>query len=392
MPSRRRFLAGTSALALAPLAASCGRSRSGLDVRLLQDSLPPQVLAAFRQQHGNDTALNVTPEPQLRTIWERLQAWQAQADSAGQQAGIGALWPFGGGTNAVADLATLGDYWLQPAIQQGTIRAFEAAELQDWAQLPARWHAPLRRDAQGQPDEGGAIWGAPYRWGATAIAYHRDRLDALGWRPQDWADLWRPELRDRVSVLDSARETIGLTLKALGASYNTGDLSQVPQLEGKLQALHRQVKFYSSSHYLQPLILGDTWAAVGWSHDLLALRRRYPQIEAVFPQSGTALWLDLWVKPAAKESLSQEARSRLGNWIGFCWQLQTARQISQLGNAASPLLPAMAAERLPSEVAQEPLLHPPQPLLDRSEFLLPLPAPARQQYQALWRRIRQSAR
>lgn len=42
---------------------------------------------------------------------------------------------------------------------------------------------------------------------------------------QDWADLWRPELAGRISMVDSPREVVGAVLKYMGASYNTKDIN-----------------------------------------------------------------------------------------------------------------------------------------------------------------------
>lgn len=42
---------------------------------------------------------------------------------------------------------------------------------------------------------------------------------------QDWADLWRPELAGRISMVDSPREVIGAVLKYMGASYNTKNIN-----------------------------------------------------------------------------------------------------------------------------------------------------------------------
>lgn len=41
---------------------------------------------------------------------------------------------------------------------------------------------------------------------------------------QDWADLWRPELEGKISMVDSPREVVGAVLKYMGASYNTNNL------------------------------------------------------------------------------------------------------------------------------------------------------------------------
>jgi putative spermidine/putrescine transport system substrate-binding protein len=216
------------------------------------------------------------------------------------------------------------------------------------------------------------------------IAYRRDKFQELGWTPQDWGDLWRTELKGKISLLDQPREIIGLTLKKLGKSYNTQNLAKIPSLKAELQALNHQAKFYSSDRYLQPLILEDTWAAVGWSSDLLPLVKRNPQIAAVIPQSGTALWADLWVYPQGRE-FTPGAKS----WIDFCWQPATANRIGLLSSATSPMIPGMRTEELLPDLRSNPLLVPPMALIDRSEFLEPLPETAMTAYLTMWKEIRQ---
>lgn len=59
------------------------------------------------------------------------------------------------------------------------------------------------------------------RWGATLIAYRKDRLLRRGGHPiLDWSDLLQPQLQGRVAVTASSRELLGLALKTLGVGYN----------------------------------------------------------------------------------------------------------------------------------------------------------------------------
>jgi len=381
MIKRRSFLLGASALTLAQLASGCSLgSQASLKVLLLQDSLPVQVLSEFRKQLKQKISLDFAPETQLQDLFSRLEIWKDQAKNqdAKQQFSLPLV---GSKTLAIADLVTLGDYWLAKAIKDQLIQPLDSNKLTEWQNLPPRWQNLVRRNQEGELDKDGVPWGAPYRWGSTVIAYRRDKFEAEGWEPpSDWSDLWNPQLRRLISLLDQPREVIGLTLKKLGASYNTEDLSQVVSLEKELLALHQQVKFYSSDNYLQPLLLGDTWVAVGWSTDIASLLQRDRRISAVVPRSGTALWADLWVKPAAAANPSAvETEQR---WIDFCWKPEQAREISLLSTAASPILTALK----PREI--ERLLLPVGDVFDKSEFLKPLPLSAVQQYQELWRTIR----
>ncbi|MEO1673309.1 MAG: extracellular solute-binding protein, partial [Cyanobacteria bacterium J06631_2] len=245
-------------------------------------------------------------------------------------------------------------------------------------------------------DRNGAIYGAPYRWGSTVIAYRRDKLKSLNITIEDWQDLWQPELRDRISLLDSPREVIGLTLKKLGKSYNTDNLATVSELEAELLALHRQVKLYSSDRYLESLVLGDTWVAVAWSADILSLSQRYPEIEFIIPQSGTSLWADLWVKPqlsqaqlVADSGNSGESPRAIAEWINYCWQPETAAQISLFTNGVSPILTSSKSSEIPASLQENVFLNSPVLNSDKSEFLLPLTSTTEQQYRDLWLKIRQ---
>jgi len=387
MPSRRSFLQGSAALALGAIAAGCsGGGDAALRVRLLNRSLPRQLIGEFRRSLASNSNLDFKPEATLEELAELLSRWQALASGELQPLARWRRWvPFvPKPAPPIAHLVTLGDAWLTGAIQAGQLAPLDLETLPHWPRLPPRWQNLVRRNDQGELDPAGALWGAPYRWGTTAIAYDRKQFAKLGWQPRDWADLWRPELRQRIAIVDQPREVIGLVLKKLGQSYNATDLAAIPELPSELQALKPQIRFYSSVDYLQPLILKDVWVAVGWSLDLLAAQDSYPQIATVVPESGTALWADLWVQPAA----ARGASSLAADWIDFCWQETTAQKISLFSEAASPLLLAGDRAQLPEPLQQPSTLFPSTEAIERSEFLAPLPASTEKQYAQLWRKLR----
>jgi putative spermidine/putrescine transport system substrate-binding protein len=280
----------------------------------------------------------------------------------------------------------IGDFWLHSAIQQKLIQPLDPKLWPAWSQLPSRWQNIVQRNTQGEVDPQGQIWAAPYRSGSTVIIYRVDKFQGLGWTPKDWSDLWRPELRHRISLPDQAREVIGLTLKKLGHSYNTADLSKVKNLESELLKLHQNIKLYDSNSYLKPLILGDTWLAVGWSTDISPEVQYQNGLAAVVPQSGTALWSDLWVKPA--EVQSSPTATLADNWIDFCWLPQVATQLSLLTGTTSPIILGMNPQELPQSLRENPLLFPDQAILKKSDFLEPLSPNSVKQYQQLWEKIR----
>jgi putative spermidine/putrescine transport system substrate-binding protein len=376
---RRSFLFGLGATALG--LSGCRRVTSAIEVSLLARALPSQLISKFRSA-APSTDVKLSIASSLQQLFTDLQQ-QAVQPLEVQQPNLFqrvSQFIFGASPNAVSHISMLGDYWLSVAIAQGLIRPLSLEQLQGWKDLSPQWQRIVKRNRQGQVSATGEIWGAPYRWGATVIAYRKDEFRKLGWMPTDWDDLWRPELKDKISLLDQPRETIGLTLKKLKQSYNATNLAAIPDLVSNLQSLNQQVKLYSSTDYLQPLLRKDTWVAVGWSTDILPLSESEPDIGFVVPQSGTALWSDVWVWPTVVDSGTAKLNQE---WIEFWWKPDIAKDLTQFTDALSPAL-----KELSSSNTVKAALAPNQSWFERSEFLEPLPATTLNQYQSLWQQMR----
>jgi putative spermidine/putrescine transport system substrate-binding protein len=386
---RRSFLLGTSGLAISQILIGCNSNKQiKFHVQLLKGSIPGQVVGQFKKSWKSNMELKFTPIDQIEELFQQLQTWRRPNPQ--EQTGWTRYIPRIPLINdhhvdlVPADLVTLGDYWLQAAIQQELIQPLKIVQNQSWSGLGKKWTELVKRDSQGNPHPEGEVWGAPYSWGNTAIVYNRDKFRQFDWRPQDWSDLWRKELRSHISLLNQPREVIGLVLKKLGKSYNTENLDQVPALEMELAQLNQQVKFYDSRNYLEPLAIGDTWLAVGWSNDIIPLLEHYPQMTAVIPQSGTAIWANLWVRPVTKNPKDLP----VDNWINFCWEPNISKQIALLTKTNSPLSTNITVSDIP-KIFQN-LLLTNQDILDRSEFLLPLSTAAIKQYETLFFKMKNS--
>ncbi|QSF49461.1 extracellular solute-binding protein [Thermosynechococcus sp. TA-1] len=341
---RRQFCQGLFALGAIALSGCQATANTGLTVYLLRKSLPPQLIQRFRQQAGVGLQLRLRETP------------QELANT------------FAAGILGSAVLS-LGDAWIAQAVAQRQIAPIPKPLIQnrwDWAEP---WQPLLQ--LIGEDD---ALWGLPYRWGATVLIYRRQFFADLGWEPTDWDVLWHPSVQGHYSLLNQPREVIGLTLKSLGLSYNAPPTH--PELRQRLQRLRQGCRFFSSDAYLQPLMLGSTQLAVGWSTDVLPLLKRDPQTyAAVFPASGTALWVDLWV-------CGQNPDAAALAWLNYWWQPEVAEQLSQFSDAPSPLVSDLRRTLLHRYI---PLATP--TAFAKSELLLPLDVAAQKRYDTLWQEM-----
>ncbi|MEI6369212.1 MAG: extracellular solute-binding protein [Nostocales cyanobacterium ELA608] len=374
---RRAFLLSVSTLALSQVITGCGTNQQLLlNVQLLKNSIPGQVVKKFRKTVTQGGELKFTPIDQLEDLFKLLQTWQQPPTN--QQKEWTSYLPFNQNQRSpTANLVTLGDYWLEAAISQKLIQPLETKNLKNIGYINDKWQQIIKRDQNGK------IWGVPYRWGNTVIIYNREKFQKLGWTPTDWSDLWRSELQNRISLLNHPREVVGLVLKKLGKSYNTENLNQISSLETELQALNQQVKFYNSTNYLEPLIIGDTWLAVGWSDEIIPVISRYQKFAAIVPKSGTAIWADLWVSPAGvnNDDLAYQ-------WLDFCLQPHISKQIALLTKSNSPIQDNMVMGDIEKHLQN--LLLTNAEIFAKSEFLLPLPPAVMKEYEDLFMKMKQS--
>jgi putative spermidine/putrescine transport system substrate-binding protein len=357
----------------------------------LKNSLPPQLLPGFIKSIQSSNKVELVVEGQFKEILAQLQEWSKTGEAEAKGFKV-PLVPAAKSSEYIPNLVSMGDAWLSTAITAKTIEPIDPQKLANWGKLESRWHELVMRDDRGNISSKGQVWGVPYRWGTTVIIYRKDKLEAAGIPiPKDWGDLWNPKLKQRISLLDRSREVIGLALKKLGYSYNQPDLTQVKDLKSTLQNLHQQVKSYSADNYLQTLIMGDTWMAVGWSGDAIDLIQKNSNIGVIVPLSGTAIWADLWVQPTIKNKSEMIDRAKLAHqWIDYSIQPQSSNQISLFTPGTAPLLTNINPGQILPDIQRNSLILPSKAILDKSEFIYPLSATTASQFDSLWREIRQT--
>lgn len=114
-------------------------------------------------------------------------------------------------------------------------------------------------------------------------------------------DLWRPELKGRVEVLDEWRDTIGLIMSSQGVDIS-GDWgadefgAAIGVLEEQIAS--GQIRQVKGNSYKEDLISGDAIAVIGWSGDITQINfENGDQWEFAIPEAGGTLWSDNMLVP-----------------------------------------------------------------------------------------------
>ena len=134
----------------------------------------------------------------------------------------------------------------------------------------------------------------PYQAGTDAIVYNADTVTTP---PKSFADLWNPDYKGRLVMLDDSRATIGATLLTLGYDVNTKDPDQLNEAKAKLKELVANVKLFDSDSPKTALIAGDVDLGMTWTGEAFLAQVEKPSIQYVYPTEGAILWQDNWAMP-----------------------------------------------------------------------------------------------
>lgn len=218
----------------------------------------------------------------------------------------------------------------------------------------------------------GNVYSLPVSWGTTGFAYNTKEV---GGQPlTDWQDLWdrKEELKGRITLVDSARDVLGVGLKALGYSYNATDPKQIEEAYNKLRELKPYIAKFDSAAWRPQLVSGDLLVSMAYSGDGLSASNENPDIQYVLPASGMTVWADTVAIP--KGAPNQEAAYTWINTIlspGVSAQMSADNLFGTAIKAAVPLVPEKLRNNLgwqPSDNALD-KCEPAKPLDDTTQAL-----------------------
>ncbi|HSE99089.1 MAG TPA: extracellular solute-binding protein [Blastocatellia bacterium] len=235
-----------------------GRSAKGgeMSIFIWSNYLPDSVVKEFERRY--EAKVNVE-------LYDSNEAMLARLQSGGVS----------------YDLVVPSDYMVSVLKEQSLLQEIDRDMLYGFSNLDPQFIG-LAYD----PENRFAI---PYMWGTTGIAYRKDKLEE---EINSWSALWDPKHRDRISMLDDMRETIGAALKYSGRSLNSTDPSEIGEAARMLIDQKPLVKAYDSGGFDQLLLSGDVWIAQAYSGQIAKAMAENDSIGYVIPKEGCTYFVD----------------------------------------------------------------------------------------------------
>ncbi|AND40063.1 MULTISPECIES: ABC transporter substrate-binding protein [Cytobacillus] len=161
------------------------------------------------------------------------------------------------------------------------------------------------------PFDPGNEYSIPYFWGTVGILYNTDILGDK--KITSWNDLWDPELKNQILLIDGAREVMGMGLNSLHYSLNDKNRDHLVEAKQKLDSLTPNIKAIVGDEIRMLMENDEAGIGVVWSGTAQELMWEKDNLEYVLPEEGSNLWFDNMVIP--KTAKNPEAAHQFMNFI-----------------------------------------------------------------------------
>ena len=305
--SRRGLLAGAGGLGLAAFLSACGTGGTGTSGATSTGAAEDVSASEKTVSWANwtlyldyDDAAGTYPSLDAFTEKTGIDVTYSE-DIDGNDTYFGKVQgQLANGQDIGQDIITLTDWMAARMIRLGYTQELDTANIPNAANL-----LPSLKNVDFDP---GRKHSLTWQTGFAGIAWNKEAFPK-GLRTV--SDLWQPELKGRVEVLDEMRDTMGLLMLDNGVDVtgkwggtefdNALDVLQEQIANGQI----RQVK---GNSYKEDLISGDALAVIGWSGDITQLNfEEGDKWEFALPEAGGTLWSDnLMVPVGARHKANAE--------------------------------------------------------------------------------------
>lgn len=232
------------------------------------DYIDPSLITAFEEETG------------LQVIYETFDSNEAMYTKVQQ-----------GGT--AYDIVIPSEYMIERMIDEDLLHKLDHSKIDGMNHLIEDFlDLPFDPDNQ---------YSVPYFWGTLGIVYN-DKMIPKG-EITSWEDLWRPEYKNSLLLIDGAREIVGLSLQSLGYSLNSKNLTELNAATERLSSLAPNVKAIVADEIKMYMIQEEAPIAVTFSGEAADMMSENEHLHYILPEEGSNLWFDNIVIPKTAQNV-----------------------------------------------------------------------------------------
>jgi spermidine/putrescine transport system substrate-binding protein len=230
----------------------------------------------------------------------------------------------------------------------------------------------------------GRQYSLPWQSGFTGIGYNPKSTGGKKIESMDQL-LHDPVLKGKVTLLKEWRDTVGLTLLAMGkdpSKFSDSDFeAALKEIENAKK--RGQLKGFTGNEYGKGLASGEIAACTAWTGDVVQLKADDPNLGYVLPKGGHMLWSDNFVIPnKAKHKKNAESL------INYYYDPAVMATVEDYVNYIPPVQGVKAAlQASDPSVADNQLIFPNDQVQAESHVFMGLSGEQERRYTRAWQQV-----
>ncbi|MFB1097537.1 MULTISPECIES: PotD/PotF family extracellular solute-binding protein [Bacillaceae] len=289
------------------------------------DYIDPEVIDAFEKETG------------ITVVYETFDSNEAMMTKIQQ-----------GGTSY--DVAVPSEYTIEKMKEEDLLLPIDHSKIPNLKNIDPRF-----MDLAFDP---GNEYSVPYFWGTVGIVYNTKQIEGIDFN--SWEDLWDPALKNKIVLIDGAREIMGMGLNSLHYSLNDTDPEHLQEAYDKLVSLKPNVRALLGDENKLLMASGEVSIGITWSGDASEIMAENEDLDYVVPEEGSNLWFDNMVIPKTAKNIDAAHE-----FINFMLDPKIAAQNTEYVSYSTPNKEAL--QYMPEEMVNDERFYPPTELTDRLE-------------------------
>jgi spermidine/putrescine transport system substrate-binding protein len=208
----------------------------------------------------------------------------------------------------------------------------------------------------------GLAYSVPQFWGTSGIACDTAMLEKGQPFPDQWEAFWDKRFANRMTLLDDARETIGMSLKKSGKSYNSVNFDDIKAATQELITQKALIMCYTSDQVIVQLTAEDSMLAMAYSGDAYQAARQNKKVQYRIPKGGASVWVDSFCIPNGAPHVENAYK-----WLNYMLEPAVSAKNAQFTRYATANL--ASRKFLSAEEIDDPNRYPSDSILSKCEEL-----------------------
>ena len=267
------------------------------------------------------------------------------------------------------DVIIPSEYMIAKMIDEGLLAEIHTENLENYSLIGDEYKG-LSYD----PEE---KYSVPYTWGTVVIVYNTKYVDEEDVADQSINLLWNEKYAGKILMFDNPRDAFALSLIKLGYSINTINPAEWQEAADELRNQKDILQAYVMDQIFDKMISEEAYIAPYYAGDAIVMMEENEDLAAYVPVEGANMFFDSMCILETSEH-KEEAEK----FIDFMCSTEIAVMNAEEVWYAIPQLEAY--EQLDPEQKDDPMVYPPQEVLDRCEVFVNLPEDVMHLQSKLW--------